>query len=74
MQAVRIALEETISLVANKRANEVVVEYITAVALFQLRSKPTLFAIKVIEEPGQWNARVCLDTYHILLPRHCRSL
>lgn len=58
----RIALEETISLIADgKRANDVVVEYLTGVALFQLHSKPTLLAIKVIEESSEWNARVKLS-------------
>lgn len=59
MQAVRIALEETISLIANgKRANEVVLEYLTGVAIFQLHAKQTLLAIKVIEEPSEWKAKV----------------
>ena len=64
MQTVRIALEETIAVLAKgKRADEVLTEYVTAVAVYQLHSKPTLMAIKVVEEPGQWTARVSLSFF-----------
>ena len=61
LQAVKKALGETInSEVSGKKLDEAVVEYVGEAALFQLHIKTTLLAIKVIDEPEQWNPRVSI--------------
>lgn len=59
LQAVEKALEQiTASVVASKKLDAEVVDYVSAGALFQLSIKKTLLAMKVIEEPAEWNPRV----------------
>ena len=58
-QAVKQALVETVTTeLSGKKLDEAVVEYVGDAALFQLRIKGTLMAIKVIDDPAQWNPRV----------------
>lgn len=60
-QAVKQALRETVTTeLSGKKLDETVVEYVGDAALFQLHIKGTLMAIKVIDEPEQWNPRVSL--------------
>ena len=60
------ALVETVSAeLSGKKLDEAVVDYVGDAALFQLRIKGTLMAIKVIDEPAQWNPRVILQPFCI---------
>lgn len=62
-QAVKKALAETISTEASgKKVDQAVIEYVGEAALFQLHIKTTLMAIKIIDEPSQWNPRVGIET------------
>ena len=51
-------METVSSELSGKVIDDTVVEYVGEAALFQLRIKTTLLAIKVIDEPSQWAARV----------------
>lgn len=63
MQTVKKALAEVVAAeAAGKKVDEAVIEYVGEGALFQLHIKTTLLAIKVIDEPEQWNPRVSLIT------------
>lgn len=51
-------METVSSELSGKVIDDTVVEYVGEAALFQLRIKTTLLAIKVIDEPSLWAARV----------------
>ena len=50
-----------------KKVDDTVIEYVGDAALFQLRIKTTLLAIKVIDEPEKWNPRVSKTSHPISL-------